>query len=34
MLRRALLGGILASPALAQSCRGTLYLTIDTGWSR
>jgi len=35
MLRRALLGGLLASPALAQTCRGgTLYLTIDTGWSR
>ena len=24
----------LATPALAQGCRGTLYLTIDTGWSR
>ena len=34
MQRRALLGGLLASPALAQTCRGTLYLTIDTGWSR
>ncbi len=39
MRRRALLAVGLASPALAgpalaQSCRGTLYLTIDTGWSR
>jgi peptidoglycan/xylan/chitin deacetylase (PgdA/CDA1 family) len=38
--RRALLGAALtglATPALAQSparCAGTLYLTIDTGWSR
>jgi peptidoglycan/xylan/chitin deacetylase (PgdA/CDA1 family) len=33
--RRALLLSALASPALAQSGRaGTLYLTIDTGWSR
>jgi peptidoglycan/xylan/chitin deacetylase (PgdA/CDA1 family) len=34
MLRRALLGAALAAPAVAQGCRGTLYLTIDTGWSR
>ncbi|NDG47518.1 MAG: polysaccharide deacetylase family protein [Rhodospirillales bacterium] len=34
MQRRALMGGLLASPALAENCRGTLYLTIDTGWSR
>ena len=34
MRRRALMGGLLASPALAQNCRGTLYLTVDTGWSR
>ncbi|MCR0982336.1 polysaccharide deacetylase family protein [Roseomonas populi] len=38
-LRRAFLGGLTAlaaTPALAQgpACRGTLYLTIDTGWSR
>jgi peptidoglycan/xylan/chitin deacetylase (PgdA/CDA1 family) len=43
--RRLLLGGLAALvslPALAQggaqgaarNCRGTLYLTIDTGWSR
>ncbi|MCX7372664.1 MAG: polysaccharide deacetylase family protein [Alphaproteobacteria bacterium] len=24
----------LATPAIAQSCRATVYLTIDTGWSR
>lgn len=34
MRRRALLAAPLAGPALAQGCRGTLYLTIDTGWSR
>ncbi len=34
MRRRGLLGAVLATPALAQGCRGTLYLTIDTGWSR
>lgn len=32
--RRALLGSALATPALARRCAGTLYLTIDTGWSR
>ena len=39
--RRALLGGLAALPVAAQAqtqtpgaCRGTLYLTIDTGWSR
>ena len=34
MLRRGLLGAALAAPAAAQGCPGTLYLTIDTGWSR
>jgi peptidoglycan/xylan/chitin deacetylase (PgdA/CDA1 family) len=40
MRRRLLLAGglaALASPALAQAprrCAGTIYLTIDTGWSR
>lgn len=34
MFRRGLLGATLAMPALGQLCRGTLYLTIDTGWSR
>ncbi len=28
------LAATLARPALAQSCQGPLYLTIDTGWSR
>lgn len=32
--RRALGASLLASPAVAQRCAGTLYLTIDTGWSR
>jgi peptidoglycan/xylan/chitin deacetylase (PgdA/CDA1 family) len=34
--RRALLGAALAAPSLAfaQGRAGTLYLTIDTGWSR
>jgi peptidoglycan/xylan/chitin deacetylase (PgdA/CDA1 family) len=39
--RRLLLGGLgaaLSAPALAQvaprGCRGPVYLTIDTGWSR
>jgi peptidoglycan/xylan/chitin deacetylase (PgdA/CDA1 family) len=34
--RRALLAGLLApGTALAQpACRGTIYLTIDTGWGR
>jgi peptidoglycan/xylan/chitin deacetylase (PgdA/CDA1 family) len=37
--RRALLGAglgstVLAAPALPQCCAGTLYLTVDTGWSR
>ena len=30
----AVLTPALASPALTPGCRGTLYLTIDTGWSR
>lgn len=38
MRRRALLGALAAlpaAPALGQGrCAGTLYLTIDTGWSR
>src|SRR5688500_14035564 len=43
MRRRLLLGGLAALPTAAQptatlaqptACRGTLYLTIDTGWSR
>ncbi|WP_240790955.1 polysaccharide deacetylase family protein [Roseomonas sp. AR75] len=40
MKRRTLFGGMLgtlAAPALAASpavCKGPLYLTIDTGWSR
>ncbi len=36
MRRRAVLGAaaLLPAPALAQRCAGTLYLTIDTGWSR
>ena len=39
MNRRLLLGGLAALPAAARaqpvaSCRGTIYLTIDTGWSR
>jgi spheroidene monooxygenase len=25
---------VLPTPALAQRCAGTVYLTIDTGWSR
>ncbi|WP_240756694.1 polysaccharide deacetylase family protein [Roseicella aquatilis] len=32
-----MLAGVLAAPALARArpgCRGTVYLTIDTGWSR
>lgn len=41
-LRRLLRAGMaalvalpaVAAPAMAQTCRGTLYLTIDTGWSR
>jgi peptidoglycan/xylan/chitin deacetylase (PgdA/CDA1 family) len=36
-LRRVVLGALaalVALPAAAQGCRGTLYLTIDTGWSR
>lgn len=36
-LRRLLLAGLaalIALPAAAGTCRGTLYLTIDTGWSR
>lgn len=32
--RRALGASLLASPAVAQRCAGTLYLTIDTGWAR
>ncbi len=36
--RRALLGGLAGLPAAASAqqpaCRGTVYLTIDTGWSR
>lgn len=32
--RRALAAALLSAPALAQGCAGTLYLTIDTGWSR
>ena len=37
MRRRALLGALAGAPVAAQaqpSCRGTIYLTIDTGWSR
>jgi peptidoglycan/xylan/chitin deacetylase (PgdA/CDA1 family) len=39
MIGRRALGGalgstLLAAPAVAQRCVGTLYLTIDTGWSR
>lgn len=37
LIRRLALGAMAASVALpvaAQTCRGTLYLTIDTGWSR
>lgn len=36
MRRRALLAAGLAAPALAraQGSAGTIYLTIDTGWSR
>ena len=37
MMRRALaavLAVLTAAPAVAQPCRGTVYLTIDTGWSR
>jgi len=34
MRRRGLLAAAAATPALGQGCRGTLYLTIDTGWSR
>ena len=37
MRRRALLGALAGTPAAAraqQACRGTVYLTIDTGWSR
>jgi len=38
MRRRALLGALAAAPlsAAAQpaACRGTIHLTIDTGWSR
>ncbi len=30
----ALAALMLAGPAAAQTCRGTVYLTIDTGWSR
>lgn len=30
----ALLALLTAMPAVAQPCRGTVYLTIDTGWSR
>ncbi|MBL6456498.1 polysaccharide deacetylase family protein [Belnapia sp. T6] len=37
MRRRLLLGGLAGLPAAAHAqpaCRGTVYLTIDTGWSR
>lgn len=37
MKRRALLGALASLPAAAAAqpaCRGTIYLTIDTGWSR
>ncbi|MDW8313687.1 MAG: polysaccharide deacetylase family protein [Rhodovarius sp.] len=38
MIRRRALAGLLAPalalPGLARAARGTLYLTIDTGWSR
>jgi len=38
MRRRALLAAPLLAlappPAAAQACRGTVHLTIDTGWSR
>lgn len=30
--RRAFALSLLALPAVAEPCRGTLYLTIDTGW--
>jgi peptidoglycan/xylan/chitin deacetylase (PgdA/CDA1 family) len=41
MRRRALLGALAGAPLAARAhaqapaaCRGTVYLTIDTGWSR
>ncbi|TDH63060.1 polysaccharide deacetylase family protein [Dankookia rubra] len=40
MRRRALFGALAGAPLLARrakaqpACRGTVYLTIDTGWSR
>lgn len=37
MRRRGLLATVFAAlplPAFAQACRGAVYLTIDTGWSR
>lgn len=31
-VRACLLALVCAAPAAAQTCKGTLYLTIDTGW--
>lgn len=33
-LARAQPGGGLAAPAIPPACRGTVHLTIDTGWGR